>query len=138
MTEARIGHTATLLADGSVLVTSGCTCDERGPLASAELYDPSRGKWTTTASTVLAGPTALLADGRVLVVGGDDDDATARSAELYDPSSGHWTATASMATARVGHTATRLPDGRVLVAGGSSGGEVDVMSAELYDPRGGF
>ena len=53
------------------------------------------------------------------------------SAELYDPGTRAWTATASLGLARAGHTATLLPDGRVLVAGGGS------ASAELYDPGSG-
>ena len=56
-----------------------------------------------------------------------------RSAELYDPATGTWTVTGSLATARAEHTATLLPNGKVLVAGGedSSGA---LASAELYDP----
>jgi len=67
----------------------------------------------------------------VLVVGGG----TAASAELYDPSSGIWTATGSMTEARNGLTATLLPDGTVLVAGGiGNGGSGPLATAELYDP----
>ena len=58
------------------------------------------------------------------------------SAELYDPASGTWTATGSLATARDGHTATLLPNGKVLVAGGA-GSSGSLASAELYDPASG-
>jgi autotransporter-associated beta strand protein len=52
-----------------------------------------------------------------------------KTAELYDAGSGTWSATDSLSTARAGHTATLLPNGKVLVAGGDA-----VGSAELYDP----
>ena len=55
------------------------------------------------------------------------------SAELYDPATGLWTATGSLSTARYSHTATLLPNGKVLVAGGIDGIYV-LSSAELYDP----
>ena len=55
------------------------------------------------------------------------------SAELYDPATGTWTATGSLGTARFDHTATLLPSGKVLVAGGYDNGGV-LSSAELYDP----
>src|SRR5260370_2326272 len=49
--------------------------------------------------------------------------------------SGFWTTTGSLSTARTGHTATLLPNGRVLVAGGSDGTSGNKLtSAELYDP----
>lgn len=87
----------------------------------------------------------LLADGRVLMIGGTDQnvnfsDATRRTAELYDPNTGVFSTTGSMLKVRVQPVATRLHDGRVLVLGGTNeGGSVPSMdkSAELYDPTAG-
>ncbi len=84
----------------------------------------------------------LLPNGKVLVAGGlsynFDSPFTLASAELYDPASGTWTATGSLATARYLHTATLLPNGKVLVAGGYFGGIYSPLaSAELYDPASG-
>jgi len=54
------------------------------------------------------------------------------SAELFDPQTGTFTATGSMTTGRYGHSATLLPDGRVLIAGGDENGPI--ATSELYDP----
>jgi Galactose oxidase, central domain/Kelch motif len=74
----------------------------------------------------------------VLVVGGygSPRGGELASAELYDPASGAWSATGSLATARFAYTATLLPNGKVLVAGGSGSTSV-LASAELYDPGSG-
>jgi hypothetical protein len=83
----------------------------------------------------------LLTDGKVLVASGAQDGVRGGPfAELYDPISGTWTAAGNMITPTplLSHTATLLPDGRVLVAGGIGFrigiGSVDLASAELYDP----
>jgi hypothetical protein len=134
---SRVGHTATLLPDGKVLVVGGETDSAAFPgnpvgVASAELYDPATGSWAPAATmpSQRFGHTAtLLPAGKVLVAGGACCGASPEplaSAELYDPATDTWIATGSMSTQRVGHTATRLIDGRVLV---TSGGQ-----AELYDP----
>ena len=80
----------------------------------------------------------LLPDGKVLVAGGGgfrtDGVFALASAELYDPITRSWAATGNMATVREGHTATLLPDGKVLVAGGAQSYDERLSSAELFDP----
>ncbi len=147
MTYRRAHHTATLLANGTVLVaggnaipldgsTMGVQVDQLG--ASAELYDPSTGSWTPTGS--MSKPrhyhtATALADGRVLVVGGSWYQSSSSScvtvyadAEIYDPASGTWAGKLNLVHQRVEHTATLLSDGKVLIAGGSN------AIAEIYNP----
>jgi hypothetical protein len=138
MTTERFLHTATLLADGKVLVAGAEHRD--GILGSAELYDPSTGKWTATGGMITARTQQFavrLGDGRVLMFGGCCEGAGG-SAEVYEPSTGKWTATGSLITARAqGGTAALLGDGTVIVAGGDPGGlgpgDAGLASAELYD-----
>ena len=137
MTEARRGHTATLLSDGKVLVAGGRLGPDRNGAAaatSAELYDPSSGTWSATGSMHegrIEQTATLLQDGRVLVAGGCCAVSSApQTAELYDPVSGTWTVTADQLLGGEGRTATLLPDGKVLVVGGNYGPQ----RAVLYDP----
>jgi N-acetylneuraminic acid mutarotase len=145
LTARRFYHAAVLLNDGRVLVAGGFGSESYGPaLSSAELYDPATGTWSATGSLAQARgfhTMTLLPDGKVLVTGGseqpEDDvegDALLSSAELYDPATGTWTSVGSLSTGRAWHSATLLPNGRVLVVGGAG---IDIAlsaSAELYDP----
>ncbi len=130
----RAGHTATLLADGRVLIVGG---DPPRQTAQAELWDPQTGRFTLTGSlrTGRAYHRAiLLGDGRVLISGGRSaDDVSLASAEAYLPGTGQFTPVGSMTEARVIHSAVRLADGRVLITGGSSGAQ-EQDTAELFIP----
>jgi N-acetylneuraminic acid mutarotase len=151
MVEARGYHTATSLPDGKVLVTGGRSNNSSTgrPLPSAEVYDPATGRWTTTGSMNRARAfhsATLLGNGQVLVAGAGVAGVRVDirvTAELYDPATGTWVSTGSMSSARANHTATLLPSGLVLVAGGfdSVDGSIDglgvgaaLASSELYDP----
>jgi N-acetylneuraminic acid mutarotase len=134
LNHARSEHTATLLNDGKVLVAGGSDS------YNTELYDPATALWTNSGQLILNtfGHTAtLLADGKVLLAGGNYVAGpflmTSQFAYLYDPATATWAATGSMAIGHESHTATRLTDGPVLVAGlGYASGSPN--SAELYDP----
>src|SRR5207249_703467 len=81
-----------------------------------------------------AGHTATpLADGRILIAGGENASGAVGESELYDPASRTFLPGPLLLAARALHTATRLSDGRVLIAGGISNG-AGIRSTELYDP----
>ncbi|WP_441288618.1 kelch repeat-containing protein [Sorangium sp. KYC3313] len=146
MSAARVFHTATRLLDGRVLVAGGEPMSSFSryddALSSAELYDPATGTWTAAASMGSARSmhtATLLSNGKVLVVGGSNGaygSVPLATAEVYDPAANVWTAVPPMDTPRLGHTTTPLPDGRVLVAGGTPTGSAlhAIASCAIYDP----
>jgi Galactose oxidase, central domain/Kelch motif len=139
MTAARATHTATLLPDGKVLLAGGMQTNDL-ILASAELYDPSTGRFTPAGDmrATRGGHAAVaLRDRRVLLVGGFDGSRGVSSAELYDPESNTFTATGGMSKGRASLAATLLDDGTVLVSGGNENRRDVLASAEVYDPRAG-
>ena len=117
---------ATLLADGRVLITAS--------MATPRLYDPADDSWSETGPMLTPRynhVATLLADGSVLVAGGDvPPDVGLISTERYDPATNSWTLAGDIARPRT-HVGTLLPDGRVLDVGWSRGGG---PFAELYDP----
>jgi hypothetical protein len=121
---------AAVLPDGRVLVTGGYPPGADGATSSAELFDPATSMFSATASmtTSRAGHTmATLPDGRVFVSPG----ASRYTVELFDPTTGTFSAAGEMASWSFG-LAMALPDGRVIVLGGSSLG--DHGAAAIWDP----
>jgi len=145
--EHRRGFTlGTALLDGGALLTGG----SQGLFlfASAERFDPTTRHWSNTGSMSVGrvGHTGTrLPDGRVLIAGGLTcceftpgltRQVSTDTAEIYDPDTDQFTQTGSLAAARSFHTATLLPDGRVLIAGGVFGDDANPapVGAEVYDP----
>jgi N-acetylneuraminic acid mutarotase len=135
------GNTATLLPNGKVLVAGGE--DGNGHSTSTcQLFDPATGQWTATGSMISPryGHIAiLLPRGVVLVAGGINSQAGPSltylsSAEEYDPSAGTWSPVNTMTSVRYGASATLLPNGTVLVAGGGTSAITFLSSTEIYNP----
>jgi hypothetical protein len=140
------GHAiAVLLKTGKVLVAGGSAAGDDEQLASAEIYDPLSGRFLPTGS--MHGPrssfTAVrLKDGKVLVAGGLSGGQypyhkVEATAEVYDPLTGRFTPTGEMSVPRYKQGAALLPDGRVLIAGGSNedGRQHKFSSTEIFDPK---
>lgn len=131
--------TASPLQNGGILFLGG---------AGAELYAPQNKTWTDANVGLDHGSvfhTATpLPDGTVFVAGGlavIPNCVTQSSLMLYEPSHARWRVIGSLRHARMGHSATRLQDGQILIVGGSKKtcpplaiDEVDEQSAELCEP----
>src|SRR5262249_134840 len=136
MNVARVGHAAVLCRSGKVLIVGGWI--GHGCTDSAELYDPSTGKFTViaTMASKRGRPTAtLLSNGDVLIAGGADHDTPGgiASAEIFHADTLRFEPVGSMHYSRIAHTAPLLNDGHVLIAGGR--GEGVTAQGELYDPE---
>ncbi len=124
MTADRFRHTATVLKSGSVLLTGGYSSAQGKTLDTAELYNPVQGRFTELASRMSDGrmdhSATLLADGRVLVVGGwsSQKGSTVVSADLFDPVTNTFSPAAPLPASRHEHAAVALPDGSALITGG--------------------
>ena len=134
MGSVRVEHSATLLADGSVLIAGGRD-GASVTLATSERFVPGtaagQGSFSAEAAlgTARRGHAAtMLPDRSVLVTGGFSGSGTAMlsSAEVFTTAGGFVSVSSTMTTARAEHATVLLETGKVLIVGGSS--------AELYDP----
>lgn len=146
---ARFYASVAPLSSGGVLIaggnSTGVTC-----LNSAEIYDPSTGRFTPTATSMtdahcFAHTTTVLTNGWVLITGGEDTTGNiVNTADMYNPATGFTCSTLGGVSATTGYctntmtdvrfldTATLLKNGSVLIAGGNDGSIVN--TAELFNP----
>ena len=131
-TKTRTAHPTVLVLAVTALIIGATAFSGSSRVVFAQTVGPS---WSYTGSlnTGRVRHTAtLLSNGKMLVVGGSIWDgghySGLASAELYDPATGAWSITGSLNVSRSGHTATLLPNGKVLVAGDGNN------TAEVYDP----
>jgi hypothetical protein len=140
------GHAiAMLLKTGKVLIAGGSASGDDDQLATAELYDPRTGYFMPAGSMHARRSyfsAVALDDGRVLVAGGLSGGQYPRhrveaTAEIYDPQTDRFTATAAMSAPRFKQGAALLPDGKVLIVGGSNedGRQYMLSSTEVFDPQ---
>jgi len=133
-------HTATLAADGTVLLIGG----SRGESVLSDAidrFDPATGA-VTRVGNLSGGRSAhratRLTSGNILVTGGYSSAGDARVAQRVDEATGHATASGTMSVPRSGHAAALLRDGRVLVTGGNAANEQMPLgisnTAEIWDP----
>lgn len=140
------GHgIAVLLKTGKVLIAGGSASGDDEQLTAAEIYDPATGLFTPTGSMHArrsAFTAVQLKDGRVLVAGGLSGGhypyhEVEASAEIYDPATERFSETGSMQFQRYKQGAALLPDGKVLIAGGSNeiGRQITYSSTEIFNPQ---
>ena len=131
-------HNAIKLNDGRVLVTGSWIWDSASN--TTEVYDPATGSWTVVGNvTASRASLTLLADGRVLLAGGELPDfwsggVPTNSSYLFDPITNTWSQTGYLNSNHARHSAVLLPNGRVLIAGGVGSGKL----TEIYDPATGY
>jgi len=136
MSAQRYAATGTVLNDGSVLIVDGEARSATTP--SADLYNPATGKFSPTTGApgtarVFHSAVRLL-DGSVLVVGGTGSKGRLSSTEFYQPAAGTFMPGPSMVYARAQFTATTIPDGTVLLAGGVDNNGFALPITELFVP----
>ncbi|MBC7617574.1 MAG: hypothetical protein H7293_01035 [Candidatus Saccharibacteria bacterium] len=136
----RAAHTASLLGDGTLMVTGGL--DAMGkPLASVEFWNPASGTWRSGAPLKQARHShsaTLLGDGRVLVAGGvGDTGQPLASVEIWNPTANEWKAGPPLLVAVYGQEVALLADGNLLLAGGVTQRNQSLRETMMWDKASG-
>ncbi len=149
-------HGAAALGDRGVLLCGGFefssigdayyTNDGCGIVSTSGAYTPQAESGIRLPKELFHHAMVGLADGRVLVAGGATYAAgvygVTNEAWVYDPADGSWSSVGPMHLARAMHAMVRLPDGRVMVVGGTNNidshwwrGENAIACAEVFNPE---
>uniref|UniRef100_B0T4I8 Kelch repeat-containing protein n=1 Tax=Caulobacter sp. (strain K31) TaxID=366602 RepID=B0T4I8_CAUSK len=138
MSANRVGHTATALPDGTVLLTGGFGA-LNVMLNTADLFNPLTQAFTSISTQLPAAvcwhDATSLQSGDVLITGGIGDTGISDTAAVYNFAAQAFAPIGSMTTPRAYHTGTLLKDGRVLLAGGLTGKTVFTAATEFYEPE---
>ena len=138
-------HAAAVLPDSRIILISGDgdgldSLDQPVDGSSTLILDPTTMRWTEgpAMSTVRAHAGAVvLGDGKIMVIGGDDTKyyppVSLTSTEILDPTTMIWAAGPDLGVPRMNFGSAILPDGKIVVAGGSSHPGMDVSSTEVLD-----
>ena len=143
---ARAFHTATILKNGKVLIVGGEGLIDNPFTPQAEIYDHDTKSFSIIGNMKYARHShsaTPLSSGEILISGGYgakignngnlESSGYLSSAEVYNPTTGTFVETSRMLRLRYRHTATLLPNGKVLIAGGQWE-SFSIESADLYDP----
>jgi hypothetical protein len=142
MESARSQAAAAPISGGRVLIAGGIDNQASTVLSSVEIYDPSTGGFAEPSGGMtrprVAEIAVALADGRVLIAGGDSGGVPIRGAEIFDPADSTSTqlpesGTTELTVARGTGAAAALPDGRILIAGGTPNQTDSLASAEVFE-----